>query len=97
MTALPEKSLLTTISANGTKLTSCDVRYSSACEAEADVPNIPTDFRFWPRPFSEVDHPFFCDAQSRVVIFFCNPDSSKGMKFVAARINFGHSSHLKIV
>jgi hypothetical protein len=58
MTALPEKSLLTTISANGTKLTSCDVRYSSACEAEADVPNIPTDFRFCQDPFRKSITPF---------------------------------------
>jgi hypothetical protein len=29
----------------GTKLTSRDVRYSSAYEAEAEMPNIPADFR----------------------------------------------------
>jgi len=33
------------MSAVGTKLTSRDVRYSSAHEAEADMPNIPADFR----------------------------------------------------
>jgi hypothetical protein len=30
----------------GTKLTPGDVRYTSACEAEADMPIIPADFRF---------------------------------------------------
>jgi hypothetical protein len=30
---------------NGTKLTSRDVRFSSAYQAEADMPNIPADFR----------------------------------------------------
>ena len=32
-------------SAFGTKLTSRDVRYSFAYQAEADMPNIPGDFR----------------------------------------------------
>jgi hypothetical protein len=46
------------MSAFDTKLTSCDVRYSSACEAEADVPNIPTDFRFFQDPFRKSITPF---------------------------------------
>jgi hypothetical protein len=34
------------MSASGTGLTSRDVRYSSAYEAEADMVNIPADFRW---------------------------------------------------
>jgi hypothetical protein len=34
------------MSACGTKLTSGDIRHTSACEAEAAMPIMPADFRF---------------------------------------------------